>query len=129
MTTATPVPDASAPVVQLHLDGGPGAARAGGMVELLQSALAPVHITLSDESHKHTAGAGAGTHWSVTVVADAFSGRRAVQRHQAVYRALASHLSSGVHALAIEALTPEEAAGRSDLRLATPDCLGGGKHG
>lgn len=127
MSTAPPRP--AAPVVQLHLDGGPGADRAGSMVELLETALAPVHITLSDESHKHTAGPGAGTHWSVTVVSGAFAGRRAVQRHQAVYRALASHLSSGVHALAIEALTPEEAAGRSDLRLATPDCLGGGKHG
>lgn len=122
------VPPAPAPVVQLHLDGGPGAALAPTLVDKLTAALSPLHLTISDESHKHSAGPGAGTHWSVTVVSPAFAGRRLVQRHKAVYGALAAELAGGVHALAIDALTPEEAAGRDDLRLATPACLGGGKN-
>ncbi len=113
--------------VDLHVRGGPGEALAPTMVAHLKDALDPVHLTLSDESHKHSAGPGAGTHWSVTVVSAAFSGRRSVQRHQAIYRALSAELAGIVHALAIEALTPEEAEGRDDLRLATPACMGGGK--
>jgi acid stress-induced BolA-like protein IbaG/YrbA len=49
------------------------------------------------------------THFSARVVAQAFVGKRALARHQLVYRALGERMGREIHALSIEALTPEEA--------------------
>ncbi|HXS28955.1 MAG TPA: BolA/IbaG family iron-sulfur metabolism protein [Steroidobacteraceae bacterium] len=54
-----------------------------------------------------------GTHFAARVVAREFAGRRALARHQLVYRALGERMGREIHALSIEALTPEEAAGPS----------------
>lgn len=53
-----------------------------------------------------------GTHFAARVIAREFTGRRALARHQLVYRALGERMGREVHALSIEALTPEEAAAR-----------------
>jgi stress-induced morphogen len=50
------------------------------------------------------------THFSARVVAREFTGQRSVARHQLVYRALGALMGREIHALSIEALTPEEAA-------------------
>jgi BolA protein len=79
----------------------------------LTAALAPVaSITVRDDSAQHAghAGAAAGGHYSVTIVAAAFAGKARVARHRLVYDALAEAMQRGIHALAITALTPEEAA-------------------
>jgi BolA family transcriptional regulator, general stress-responsive regulator len=79
----------------------------------LTAALAPVDsISVRDDSAQHAghAGAAAGGHYSVTVVAAAFAGKARVARHRMVYDALAEAMQRGIHALAITALTPEEAA-------------------
>lgn len=81
----------------------------------LAAALAPVQsLTVSDDSAQHAghAGAAAGGHFSVTIVAAAFAGKARVARHRMVYDALAEAMQRGIHALAITALTPEEAAAR-----------------
>ena len=52
-----------------------------------------------------------GTHFAARVIAREFAGRRALARHQLVYRALGERMGREIHALSIEALTPEEAAG------------------
>lgn len=126
--TADPTlaPAAPPPRVQLHLDPGPGEQRAPRMVLALTAALAPEAVLLRDESHKHSAGPGAGTHWSVTLVSARFGGLRAVQRHQLIYGALRAELDAGLHALSIRALTPDEAAAAPDLENPTPPCFGGG---
>ncbi|MFO1426956.1 MAG: BolA family protein [Steroidobacteraceae bacterium] len=49
------------------------------------------------------------THFSARVVAADFTGKRAIARHQLVYRALGELVGREIHALSIEALTPEEA--------------------
>jgi stress-induced morphogen len=43
------------------------------------------------------------------VVAPQFTGQRAIARHQLVYRTLGALVGREIHALSIEALTPEEA--------------------
>jgi acid stress-induced BolA-like protein IbaG/YrbA len=50
------------------------------------------------------------THFSARVVAREFSGKRALQRHQLIYGTLGELMGREIHAMSIEALTPEESA-------------------
>jgi len=80
----------------------------------LTAAFAPASLTIVDESHLHAGHAGhrpgGESHFRVTIVSDAFGGRSRVERHRMVNAALAEELAGGIHALAIQARTPEEAA-------------------
>jgi acid stress-induced BolA-like protein IbaG/YrbA len=51
-------------------------------------------------------------HFEAVVIAAAFSGKRAVQRHQLVYGTLGTTMGNEIHALALEVFTPEEFAGQ-----------------
>ena len=89
------------------------AERAALIEARLAAALAPVesnHITDDSAQHAGHAGASAGGHFSVTIVAAAFAGKARVARHRMVYDALADAMERGIHALAITAYTPEEFA-------------------
>lgn len=57
---------------------------------------------------------GDNTHFAALVVADEFEGKRAIARHQLVYKALGSLVGNEIHALSIRALTPAEWRARSD---------------
>jgi acid stress-induced BolA-like protein IbaG/YrbA len=48
------------------------------------------------------------THFEAVVVSDAFSGKRPLTRHQMVYATLGSAVGREIHALSIQAHTPEE---------------------
>ena len=50
------------------------------------------------------------THFAARVVSAEFGGKRPIARHQLVYRTLGDFMGREIHALSIEALTPEEAA-------------------
>jgi acid stress-induced BolA-like protein IbaG/YrbA len=52
-------------------------------------------------------------HFGAVIVAGQFAGLRPIARHQLVYKALGALMGREIHALSIEALTPEEAAGRN----------------
>ena len=52
------------------------------------------------------------THFSARIVSPAFAGLRGVARHQLVYQALGERVGREIHALTIEALTPQELAQR-----------------
>ena len=74
--------------------------------------LAPLKLELVDESHLHAGHAGAqggGGHYRLTIVAEIFRGRNTLARHRLVYDAVGNLMQGPVHALAIRALTPEEA--------------------
>ncbi|ORC49447.1 BolA family transcriptional regulator [Burkholderia sp. A27] len=89
------------------------AERAALIEARLSAALAPVaSIQITDDSAQHAghAGASAGGHFSVTIVAAVFAGKARVARHRMVYDALADAMQRGIHALAITAYTPEEFA-------------------
>lgn len=53
-------------------------------------------------------------HFSAVVVAAEFGGKRMIARHQLVYRALGERMGREIHALSIDALTPEELAARGN---------------
>ncbi|HSS07952.1 MAG TPA: BolA family protein [Rhodanobacteraceae bacterium] len=77
----------------------------------LTAALAPNALDIEDESHRHAGHAGARDgrgHFRVRIVSAAFEGQSAIARHRAVYAALGDLMQTDIHALAIEARTPEE---------------------
>ena len=49
------------------------------------------------------------THFAARVVCVDFVGKRSITRHQMVYRSLGERVGREIHALSIEALTPDEA--------------------
>ncbi|NNC77450.1 MAG: BolA/IbaG family iron-sulfur metabolism protein [Woeseiaceae bacterium] len=53
------------------------------------------------------------THFAALVVAAEFDGVRSLARHQLVYKTLGTLVGNEIHALSIQALTPEEWAARS----------------
>jgi acid stress-induced BolA-like protein IbaG/YrbA len=48
-------------------------------------------------------------HFASRIVAPQFAGLRPIARHQLVYQALGALMGREIHALSIEALTPDEA--------------------
>jgi BolA protein len=77
----------------------------------LKTALQPIKLELRNDSASHAGHAGqtnAHSHLAVTIVSDAFRGLGLVKRHKLVYAALAEELKQDVHALQIDARTPDE---------------------
>ena len=86
--------------------------------------LTPSHLEVHDESHMHSR--GSETHYKAVIVSDAFAGKRMLQRHQSVYRAMGPQMQQ-IHALALHTYTPEEWA--TAVRVPdSPTCRGGSKH-
>ncbi len=48
------------------------------------------------------------THFEALVVAEEFSGRRSIARHQLIYKCLGTLVGNEIHALSIRAFTPAE---------------------
>jgi len=76
----------------------------------LRAALQPTSIEVRDDSHLHAGHAGAreGRHFSVRLTSARFAGCSRVARHRLVYDALRLLMPAGIHALAIEAHSPDE---------------------
>ncbi len=51
------------------------------------------------------------THFEAVVISADFAGKRPLQRHQMVYKTLGELMGGEIHALSIQALTPDEQAG------------------
>lgn len=81
----------------------------------LTDAFRPESLRVVDESHRHQGHAGhrpgGESHFRVYIVAQAFAGKSRIDRHRLVNAALAAELQGDVHALAIHASAPGEAAG------------------
>lgn len=88
------------------------------------AALQPRHLDIVDESHMHSR--GLETHYKAVVVSEAFAGKRAIQRHQAVYRAMGD-LMPRIHALALHTFTPDEWQAQAHVPD-SPTCRGGSRH-
>ena len=73
--------------------------------------LEPQSVELLDESGRHVGHAGAaagGSHFRLVIVSPHFAGRDKLARHRMVYDALETLMRREIHALAIQALAPEE---------------------
>ena len=79
----------------------------------LLDALQPETLKLVDESARHRGHAGyqpgGNSHFRLRIVADAFMGQTRLARHRTIHTLLAEELRTQIHALAIDALTPDEA--------------------
>ena len=78
----------------------------------LTEALSPVDLDVIDESGRHAGHAGARpegeTHFRVRIVSRAFAGMNRIARQRRMHEILADELRTRVHALSIDAKTPEE---------------------
>ena len=81
------------------------------MTQALTERLAPLVLELVDDSAAHAGHAGAreGAHFNLRIVSAKFAGLPRISRHRLVYDALRPWMAEGVHALAIDARSPEEA--------------------
>ncbi len=93
----------------------PAPSAAKGRVDRIRAALAaafePQRLVIEDESHRHAGHAGAATgrgHFRVEIVSSAFAGLPALARHRQVYAALGDLMQTEIHALSIQARTPDE---------------------
>ncbi len=73
------------------------------IAELIQAALPGARVQVESEDN---------VHFATRVITAAFSGKRVLARHQLIYGALGARVGNEIHALSIDALTPEEAAAR-----------------
>ena len=71
---------------------------------LLDQAFKPSFLEVIDESHKHAghAGASQGGHYQVTIISKAFEGKKLLESHRMIYKAI-EPVKSSIHALAIKA--------------------------
>ena len=87
----------------------------GSVAERIRSKLAilqPTRLVVHDDSGRHAGHAGARpggeSHFRLEIVSPAFAGESRVTRQRRVYALLADELRSGVHALQLTTLTPDE---------------------
>lgn len=81
------------------------------ITQTLTEAFSPARVNVVDESHLHKGHAGhrpeGETHFRVQIAAEAFRGKSRVAIHRMVNAALKGEFDRGMHALAIEASTPD----------------------
>lgn len=78
---------------------------------MLEQAFTAARVTVHDDSARHAGHAGArdgAGHFAVRIVSQEFTGRSRLERHRLVYQALAELLPREIHALNIEAVSPDD---------------------
>ena len=84
------------------------------MAARLTDALDPTHLEVVNDSHLHAGHMGddgtGESHWTVVVESPKFTGLNRVARQRLINTALADLLATRIHALAIRARAPGEAA-------------------
>ncbi len=80
--------------------------------EKVTTALKPLRLEVTDESHQHAGHVGATpegeTHFRLTIVSPRFDGKSRVARQRMVYRVLAEELAGPVHALSLTTIAADE---------------------
>jgi len=75
----------------------------------LATALEPVELEITDESHKHIGHEGAKSgkgHFHVRIISEQFQDLSPVRRHQLIYKSLGDLMDTDIHALSIDAEAP-----------------------
>ena len=82
--------------------------------EKVTESLEPIQLDIVDESHLHEGHPGAkesgGGHFNITIVSEKFAEKSSLERHRMIYMALGEAMGTEIHALSINAQTPEEAS-------------------
>jgi BolA protein len=71
----------------------------------------PETLGVEDESHLHEGHVGARDgrgHFRVLIVSEAFADKSLLDRHRMVYKSLGDLMRTDIHALAIDAWSPQE---------------------
>ena len=89
--------------------------------QVLRDNLNVSDLHIEDFSHEH-AGRASETHLKIRIISTDFESKNTVKRHRLIYSLLQSELDSGLHAVQIQALTPEHVG---ESPLSTPKCKGG----
>ncbi|XP_077384144.1 bolA-like protein 1 [Festucalex cinctus] len=116
----------SAPLARSASRMDPARPVEGAIAAKLTAAFHPEHLEVRNESHMHAVPPGSESHFRVLVVSERFRGLSLLQRHRLVNEAVKAELSAHVHALAIQAKTPEQWHADPDLAQ-SPPCLGGSR--
>jgi stress-induced morphogen len=87
----------------------------------IRASLAPVHFEIENESHKHSSGLGADSHFKVLIVSQAFKDLKRIERQRQVYGLFQEELKS-IHALSLRLLTPGEWNESQSKTFQTPNC-------
>lgn len=77
----------------------------------IEAELNPVELDIIDESHLHAGHPGARDgrgHFRVRVVSERFHGQPRLARHRQIYAAMGELMQTDIHALNIEAISPNE---------------------
>ena len=69
------------------------------VAEMIRAGLPGAEVVVQSEDQ---------THFTARVVSAEFVGKRPIARHQMIYRTLGERVGREIHALSIEALTPDE---------------------
>ena len=93
----------------------------------IRDALGPMHLEVIDESHQHNVPEGSESHFKLVVVSDQFQGEPLINRHRRINLLLKQELETGLHALSLHTMTPEEWYRKGGEIPATPECMGGAK--
>ncbi|OOH90558.1 transcriptional regulator [Pasteurellaceae bacterium 15-036681] len=96
------------------------------IIQKLTEQFLPTELFVENESHMHSSGRGAESHFKVTIVSEQFDRMRSVARHRAIYTCLAEELENGVHALALHPFTPTEWKEQGEIAPISTNCLGHG---
>jgi len=74
------------------------------IAELIRAALPRAQVEVRSDDN---------THFSARLIGPEFEGLKPLARHQLVYRTLGARMGGEIHALSIEAYTPQEWAARA----------------
>ena len=77
----------------------------------LNEKLKPSRLEIVNESHLHAGHPGARDgrgHFAVSIESEQFCGLSPIARHRLIYQALGTMMTTDIHALRIEALSPGE---------------------
>lgn len=79
--------------------------------ERLTVNLLPLQLDISDDSHQHVGHAGArggAGHFTVHITTAAFTDKPLIERHRMIYESLQDMMHTEIHALSIQARSPDE---------------------
>ena len=81
------------------------------ITRLLAKAFDPETLGVEDESYMHEGHAGAKDgrgHFRVLIITEIFEDKTMIERHRMIYRVLDDMMRLDIHALAIDAWSPDE---------------------